>query len=207
MIKKLNFSNEFFEVSYINDQIIESIDNFTIVVNLSKNPIKVDFVSEITQDKSFMLHKCNKPLKVNECLLVKYNFDPSIVNLDLQKFCTSNWNNNKIRYPEDPSKWNYAILRSPIDKLGKFEFNCWYLPKNTASSIHNEHSFTEVHTQIYGLGIMNKFSDNNKESLYQRMYMAPGFTHDYFFNNEIKYPWHQYEAVSECIWMAICKYK
>lgn len=206
MIKKLNFSNIYFEVYYYQDQPLTKLENFSTLVNLSPKPIKIDFVSQIQQDKSYLLYKDIQPLHVDEGLLVKYNFDPSAVKTELHNYCVSNWDSNKVRFPNDPSKWNYPILRSPVEKFDNFEFNCWYLPKETASSIHKEHVFTEVHTQIYGLGIMNKFTENSKDTLYQRMYMAPGYTHDYFFDKETIYPWHQYEAVTDCIWMAICRY-
>ncbi|MEI7579456.1 MAG: hypothetical protein WCJ58_05475 [bacterium] len=184
MIKNLNYSNPFFKVDYVKEETI-NITGFTTITNLSVTPIKVDFVSSILIDKSCFITAKSNPIEIKEALITRYNFDPEITNPELHQFCIDNWDNNKVRYPEDPSKWNYPILRSPIEKFDKYEFNCWYLPANTASSIHNEHLFTEVHTQIYGLGIMNKFRDNRKETLYQRVYMPIGFTHDYFYDNKI----------------------
>lgn len=205
MIKKLNFSNKYFSVEYIKSEYV-LLSKYNTITNLSDIPIKIDSVSSLTKDKSIFITNNLKLAKINEALVIKYSFDPNKKNKELEKFCIKNWDNNKVRYPDDPSKWGYKILRSPIEKFDNYEFNCWYLPANTASSIHNLHAFTEVHTQIYGLGIMNKFKDEDKNTLYQRMYMPIGFTHEYFYDSKVKYPWHQYEAVSECIWMAIMRY-
>ncbi len=98
-------------------------------------------------------------------------------------------------------------MRSPMDRFGDLEFVAWYLPENEGSSIHKDHPFKkEVHAQLYGLGIMNKFKEQDKDSLYQRMYMAPGFTHDLFYDSDDEYVWHQYEAVTNSIWFAVCEY-
>ncbi len=205
MIKPLNFSNKFFSVKYVKEEEV-TLTNISTVINLSDIPIKIDFVGDIKKDKSFLLTPNIGEIDVKEGLIIEYSFNPQESNSELQNFCIKTWDNNKIRYPEDPTKWNYPILRSPIEKFDNYEFNCWYLPGHTASSIHQEHPFTEVHTQVYGLGIMNKYKENDKDSLYQKMYMPIGFTHDYFYDKDNKYPWHQYEAVSESIWLAIMRY-
>lgn len=206
MIKQINFSNQFFKAEYIENSGDFAIKNYGILVNLDEEQITINKQSSLGYCKSYLLKNYRIQGKIKKAILVGFNFDPAKENKKLNKFCIENWDSNKKRYPEDPSKWHFKILRSPIEKIGNIEFNCWFLPKNTASSIHIEHLFEEVHTQIYGLGIMNKFKKQNYETVYQRMYMPPGFTHDFFFDEKRIYPWHQYEAVTSCIWLAIMKY-
>ena len=207
MRKILKFSNNLFKAEYLENIDGLTINNYGILVNLDKKPLVIDNSGSISYYKSYLLKDWKVKVKITKAVLISFDYDPARTNNELNKFCLAKWDNNKKRYPDDPSKWNYKILRSPIEKIKNLEFNCWYLPKDTASSIHIEHPFKEIHTQLYGLGIMNKFKKQDYETLYQRMYMPPGFTHDFFFDQKIKYPWHQYEAVSECIWMAIMEYK
>ena len=54
---------------------------------------------------------------------------------------------------------------------------------------------------------MQKFRQNNVDTLYEDVLMPPGFTHDPFFtlaiDRSFSYPWHRYYADTDCIWMAI----
>lgn len=87
------------------------------------------------------------------------------------------------------------------------KLNLWYTPEETDCGIHKLHDFLEVHTQILGTGYMQKFRENNPETLYENVPMPPGFTHDPFFVTEgdrgFRYPWHRYYAETDCIWMAV----
>jgi hypothetical protein len=206
MRKLLNFSNNFFKTEYLENVLNLNIASYGILVNLDEKPLIIDKPGSLIKYKSYLLKNWEVKNNIAKAILISFDYDPARKNSELNKFCLESWDNNKKRYPDDPSKWNYKILRSPIEKINNLEFNCWYLPKETASSIHIEHPFKEIHTQLYGLGIMNKFKEQNYETLYQRMYMPPGFTHDFFFDKDVKYPWHQYEAVTDSIWMAIMEY-
>lgn len=206
MRKLLNFSNDFFKAEYIENIGHLAIKNYGILINLDKLPLLVDKAGSVGYYKSYLLKNWEIDTRIKKAILVSFKYDPAKMNDELNQFCTKNWDNNKKRYPDDPSQWNFKILRSPIEKIKNLEFNCWYLPKDTASGIHIEHPFKEIHTQLYGLGIMNKFKEQDYDTLYQRMYMPPGFTHDFFFDKNIKYPWHQYEAITDSIWMAVMEY-
>ena len=86
--------------------------------------------------------------------------------------------------------------------------NLWFAPAGTDCLIHREHSFIEIHSQIVGVGHMQKFHSQNHASLYAAVALAPGATTERPFcvvNNEgaFIYPWHQYFAESDCIWLAI----
>ncbi len=89
----------------------------------------------------------------------------------------------------------------------RLKLNLWYTPEETDCGIHTGHQFLEVHTQVLGTGHMQKFRENNAETLYEDVLMPPGFTHDPFFmvgsDRSFSYPWHRYYADTDCIWMAV----
>lgn len=89
----------------------------------------------------------------------------------------------------------------------RLQLNLWYTPEETNCGIHTGHQFLEVHTQVLGTGHMQKFRENNSETLYEDVPMVPGYTHDPFFvlanDGSFSYPWHRYYAKTDCIWMAI----
>ncbi|MEO1430942.1 MAG: hypothetical protein AAFS12_02095 [Cyanobacteria bacterium J06632_19] len=86
--------------------------------------------------------------------------------------------------------------------------NLWFAPAQTNCAIHNQHDFIEIHTQVVGIGRMQKFKQQDYPSLYEDMVLAPGYT-TYVPFCEVKepgeyvYPWHQYYSDNDCIWMAI----
>src|SRR6266487_1080534 len=89
----------------------------------------------------------------------------------------------------------------------RLKLNLWYTPEETDCGIHTGHQFLEVHTQVLGTGHMQKFRENNAETLCEDVLMPPGFTHDPFFmvgsDRSFSYPWHRYYADTDCIWMAV----
>ena len=96
---------------------------------------------------------------------------------------------------------------SPAPRRYQLKVNLWYTPEETDCTIHTGHQFLEVHTQILGTGHMQKFRENNQDTMYEDVPMSPGFTHDPFFtvaeDRSFSYPWHRYYADTDCIWMAI----
>lgn len=121
------------------------------------------------------------------------------------------------------------LYMSPIDDIGRvhadpycftgerdtpdrtqvfgLKLKCWWSPNETDCFIHNEHSFLEVHTQVHGLGRMQKFRERDAATVYEDVMMAPGSTHDAFCSvvgpDRWSYPWHRYYADRESIWLAI----
>jgi hypothetical protein len=96
---------------------------------------------------------------------------------------------------------------SPSPRRYRLKLNLWYTPGETDCGIHTGHQFLEVHTQIWGTGHMQKFRENDADTLYEDVLMPPGFTHDPFFSvaadHSFRYPWHRYYADTDCIWMAV----
>lgn len=100
-----------------------------------------------------------------------------------------------------------ATSAAPSRRRYQVKLNLWYTPEETDCGIHTGHQFLEVHTQILGTGHMQKFRENNSDTLYEDVLMPVGFTHDPFFtvadDRTFTYPWHRYFADTDCIWMAI----
>lgn len=111
------------------------------------------------------------------------------------------------RTEEDPLA--FTRERESRGRLQPFDIalKCWWSPNETDCFIHNEHPFLEVHTQVHGMGRMQKFRERDASTLYEDVVMAPGFTHEPFCRvageKEWAYPWHRYYTDTESIWLAI----
>jgi hypothetical protein len=132
---------------------------------------------------------------------------------------------NELQYPKDTPLWRspqislgsfkidpYVMTRQAISptQWQRFEIkvNLWFAPANTNCFIHNKHDFIEIHSQILGQGRMQKFKAQDYNTLYEDILMSPGYTTPIPFcevrgDNQYTYPWHQYYADTDCIWLAI----
>ena len=135
------------------------------------------------------------------------------------------WLGNRIKsFPRDA-----PLYISPFDSIGTvradphvftnergtatqeqdfhLRLNLWWSPGDTDCFIHNEHPFLEVHTQIHGLGRMQKFRERDEKTIYEDVPMGVGFSHDPFCRvkgkNQWTYPWHRYYADTDAVWLAI----
>jgi hypothetical protein len=84
----------------------------------------------------------------------------------------------------------------------------WFAPAGTDCGLHNRHGFIETHAQIAGYGRMQKFTANDHGSLYEDLPMAPGYATPTPFcaaapDGTFTYPWHQYRADTDCVWLAV----
>lgn len=109
----------------------------------------------------------------------------------------------------DPKVLTAELNQARPGKKQTFEVkvNLWFATNNTNCSIHKAHDFLEVHSQIYGIGRMQKFYEQAADTLYEDVILGPGQTHIPFpvvsEEDEFVYPWHQYYADTDTIWMAI----
>lgn len=222
--RALSFSNEWIEsrlVSGIHEMPVED----AIVVNLSPTVLRYiggENQGTIAPWKSTMLRRCTLVEGTMAALLhVRKRTNLGAVALD--------WEWYGRRNPQFPRSTPLYI--STQDDIGDIEFdplaifavqssvsaasprryrlklNLWYTPEETDCGIHTGHKFLEVHTQVMGTGRMQKFRENNADTLYEDVLMPPGYTHDPFFvlgnDRSFNYPWHRYYADSDCIWMAV----
>jgi hypothetical protein len=111
------------------------------------------------------------------------------------------------RIDEDPHVFTRERAVAKDAQAFDIKLKCWWSPGETDCYIHNEHPFLEVHTQIHGIGRMQKFRTRDADSVYEDVAMAPGFTHEPFCvvtgANQWTYPWHRYYTDVESIWLAI----
>lgn len=126
-------------------------------------------------------------------------------------------------FPPDTALW-----QGPRDSLGLVGFdpglvlcgeasgprqfevtvNLWFAPAGTDCVIHTGHDFIEVHSQLSGTGRMQKFRTRNPATLYEDVVMGPGYTTPIPFcgllsDGTFTYPWHQYRADTDCVWLAV----
>jgi hypothetical protein len=86
--------------------------------------------------------------------------------------------------------------------------NLWFAPSKSNCFIHNQHAFLEIHGQIFGRGRMQKFKTQDYAAIFEDQLMSPGFTTPVPFCRVVDpctftYPWHQYYADTDCVWIAI----
>ncbi|MFY7933162.1 MAG: hypothetical protein ACOVO7_11185 [Microcystis aeruginosa] len=223
----IKFSNKYLKAFWLKNVEDYYIKNRTIVVNLGQQKAYISVSPEkyLHPRASTILQEVS--LKSGDSLLLIEIYDPiNIGGIILDE----GWRQlgGLIDFPQDVPLW-----KSPQYDLGIVEFdpcfvtgltdqsqpdnvkkyqvkvNLWFSPALTNAAIHNKHAvreFLEVHTQIYGTGRMQKFHNDDFNTLYEDVLMSPGDTHIPFasVNNEgqFVYPWHQYYADTDCIWMA-----
>lgn len=122
-----------------------------------------------------------------------------------------------------------GLYRGPRDRIGTVEFdpavalgedhpigvrrfdvwvNLWFAPAGTDCGLHDTHEFVEIHSQVHGYGRMQKFWANDHAALYEDVLMSPGHTPPVPFcrtrpGGGFTYPWHQYRADTDCVWLAV----
>ncbi len=224
-VKLLNFSGAYIDAKYIQNVENYPIQNRTIVINpqasdahLSEAPASVipAFSSTILNDTIIQ--------KAESLLLLEVVETNNIAKIIFEQ----NWDllGNLIDgFPKDVPLWRspqdeaeiveidpYSMTRQWSTPQQKEKFsvkvNLWFAPSHSDCAIHNQHDFIEIHTQIFGQGRMQKFKVKAFNSLYEDMLMSPGYTTFVPFcqvqeNQKYVYPWHQYYADTDCIWLAI----
>ncbi len=202
MERTLNFSEPFLSAEHITYAENFKIQQKSILINIDLDPLIVDDL-EIAPFKSAVCANTTIQ-KVHNMIVMNIAGDDFIgpnsgVDRDI---ITNTWQHVYNIYSV-PHLQNTMLWRSEKEHIGNLELNLWYAPAGTDCGIHNKHDFLEIHTQLYGIGRLQKFHVQHNNSLYQEVFMSPGFTHDPFYNQHGQYPWHQYYADTDCLWMAI----
>lgn len=172
-----------------------------VLINLSSTPIQYG-TSEIIKNQSSAVQ--NVATDINEALIFEWiNLNPlEQMTCSAPTSIQDQWDHVYDVFKVDSLK-QIPLWRSKQFKLNNVDINLWFCPANTDCGIHNEHNFNELHTQIFGLGIMQKFKDNTHESKYEDVLMPYGYTHVPFYKENYNYPWHQYKSITDCIWLAL----
>jgi hypothetical protein len=107
----------------------------------------------------------------------------------------------------DPLVFTNERMQAEAEQSFTLKLNLWWSPGDTDCFIHNEHAFLETHTQIHGLGRMQKFRQRDASTIYEDVLMPIGYSHDPFCRvtgqNQWTYPWHRYYADTDSVWLAI----
>jgi len=196
------FSEPYIKVQYLEDVSDYRISGRTIVFN-------VDEKSEILiEDKSLKPGKSSIFANVvipGARRFISITVEPDFFSLNSYKYASEikkKWSHIYDLIPL-PHLKSTNLWRSEKEKINDVAFNLWFADAGTNCGLHNEHEFKEIHTQVFGIGRMQKFHKNDRASLYQEVFMSPGYTHEPFYDeNSQLYPWHQYFADTDCIWLA-----
>ncbi|MBB3236740.1 hypothetical protein [Phyllobacterium endophyticum] len=222
--RDLNFADEFIMAQLVENPSGFQVDD-AIVVNLSPRPMYVGGSGTVTSIvpawRSTTLRGASI-LDAERAAILKMK---KLTNLGGCMFRGWDWFGNRIRsFPRDTplyispqdtighvitDPYLFTNERHSIEREQRFELklNLWWAPGTTDCFVHNEHPFLEVHTQIHGVGRMQKFWQRREETLYEDIVMSPGYTHEPFCrvagSNEWEYPWHRYYADTDAVWLAI----
>lgn len=94
----------------------------------------------------------------------------------------------------------------------KVKVYLWFSFQQSNCGIHNNHKYIEIHTQIAGTGRIPKYLEQDVSTCYEEHRMAPGATLPQAFclisenkdmpgGIDFTYPWHQYFADTDCVWI------
>jgi hypothetical protein len=200
-VKHFTFSESFLESYLIEDVKNYPIKTRTVVINVGTSNVEIAGRDLKPLTSSIYSNLIVKNAEKLVCVVL--SAEPILP----RAFSFSKKVTNKWRHAYEifsmPHLKQTQLWRSEKDRAGNVEFNLWFASTGTNCGIHKTHDFRELHTQIYGLGRMQKFRENNTKTLYNEVLMAPGYTHEPFYDRKGIYPWHQYYADSDCIWLAI----
>lgn len=197
----LSFSEEYLQVEHVESKKDCEIVKPTIVFNASDKPLSIN--NEILAPHgSSLFTKVSIPHAVDVVLMTCAYELSALLRFPKREDIMKNWSHVhdifSLPHLEHTNLW-----RSPKEQIGKVAYNLWFAAEGTDCGIHNEHNFLEVHTQIWGTGHMQKFHEKDAATMYQDIYMTPGYTHEPFCKDDHQYPWHRYYADTDCIWLAV----
>jgi len=198
-IKKLRFSEPFYTMKFVNDQQIYEINDRSIVVNLSEKEILVKGLP-LGSLKSTIVK--NVALAEVERAIVLEGYESARSAKDLFAATQKQWPQMYEITGLERFK-GIPVRRSPKETVDNIDLYLFSVGSLTNVGLHKRHDHREVHTQLMGCGKMQKFEENNYDKLYQEEFLAPGWTHEPFFDDKVIYPWHQYQSITDAIYMYV----
>ncbi len=206
-VTALKFSEPYYETKYLEGESEYQVHEKSIIFNFSEKPVLINSRPLTFFQSTVAVNTVIGDL--NRCLIIE-DFDhiQNVKNLfgQLQQNWTLAWD-----LSHDERHRGVRLWRSPKETLDDIKIGFHYagsVPLNVG--LHNTHgngqNVKEVHTQIIGFGKMQECYENDLNTLYREEYMGPGHTHSIMFNENGEYPWHQYEALTEGIFMSVSQY-
>jgi len=205
-IKALDFAEPFFHVLYLEDEPVYQVGPKSLLINLAARSGQVITVKGMPVEplKATVLQDVAAEHLGRALLFLDYeacDIDDPAVSSEIRHTWKSLYECSGIARHK-----GLPYYKSPKIRIGDTELNvCFVSEPNTPSGPHRDHdrNFDEVHAQIRGFGKMQKFETSDTSTFYQEVLMAPGIIHDRFYDEEGKYPWHQYSSITPCVYMPI----
>lgn len=198
---QFSFSEPYLQIQHVESGKDIPITQPTIVFNTSANSLKVG-TEAIAPRASSIFEHITIPVADNVVLITSEHGLSALMQYPARDEIMKKWSHVYDIFPL-PHLQNTNLWRSPKEHIGTVAYNFWFAAEGTDCNIHNEHTFLEVHTQVWGTGHMQKFHERDAATMYQDIYMTPGYTHEPFCGSDHKYPWHRYFADTDCIWLAV----
>lgn len=203
-ITALDYAMPFFPVSYVQSEEEYAVRQKSIVFNMSDEELYINGRPLGFFDSTVVVSTLIK--HVDRALIIeRFDAYPDVEALFEQ--VKNTWILAYDATHEDRHK-GVALWRSPKVSLGNIAVNMCFagsVPLNVG--LHREHwggpPIKEVHVQIVGVGRMQQYYENDLETLYREDPMAPGTAHPPMYDENIEYPWHQYETTTKGIFMAV----
>ncbi|MDD1796334.1 hypothetical protein LRP50_24745 [Enterovibrio sp. ZSDZ42] len=205
-VTTLDFSEPFFTVKYVTDEKNIPINEKTIVLNLSEQPLQIESQTLSTFQSVIALNTVITNMQKGVLVerFASYDDEPALLDA-VRKLWPLAY---EIRREERLKGVGHYM--SPKSAIGNIQFSMYFassVPLNVGLHKHHVHlggeEPQEIHTQIVGLGKMQQCTEKDLSTLYVEELMAPGTTHKPMFDDALNYPWHQYETITPSIFMAI----
>lgn len=221
--KPLSFASRWIEAVYVASAKSLAIGPKSIVINLSSTPQVLDHGSAPLRPWRSTILADTTLSPVQSLLVIRVKDEVNIGSLTQHWKLFGSTLPPGTTFPLDTPLWissqdslgmvdvdpRHFTGEAPVaGKTQPYELkvNLWYSPPHTDCYIHTGHKFLEVHTQVHGVGRMQKFRKQEAASLYEEVWMPVGLTHECFAivnGSGLFYPWHRYYADTDCIWLAI----
>jgi len=202
----LDFAEAFFSVTLIENEASYDVHDRAVLLNLSEQPIAI-LGQSLRQFQSAIF--TNITVKdVTKAVLVEgldREPDEAVLCAAIQKTWPSAF---EVRAEERlRGISHYMSPKIWVERLGLTIYHSGSVPLNVG--LHKDHAFCpvpgfrEVHTQLVGFGKMQQCREQDISTLYLEEPMAPGTTHRPMYDDEGRYPWHQFETITPSVFMAV----
>ena len=204
--QKLDFAEPFFTVTVIENESSFDVQDRSVLLNLSELPIFIEGQS-LGQFQSAIFTNITVR-QVTKAVLVE-GLDREPDEATLFAAIKKTWPSAFEVRGEERLRGisHYMSPKIWIERLGLTIYHSGSVPLNVG--LHKDHAFCpvpgfrEVHTQLVGFGKMQQCREQDISTLYLEEPMAPGTTHRPMYDDEGRYPWHQFETITPSVFMAV----
>mgnify|MGYP006914251718 CR=1 FL=1 len=205
-IEILDFAEPFFTVRFLTDEAIYQAGSKTIVLNIHEDPLLIQG-QRLAHLQSVIVRET--PVRNLKRAIVVERFADHGSDAELCANVREHWPSAfEVRQEERlRGVEHYMSSKTYVGNIGMTMYHSASVPLKVG--LHKDHAFCpvpgfrEVHTQIVGVGMMQQCMERDVETLYLEECMAPGTTHRPMYDADGNYPWHQYETITESIFMAL----